>query len=181
MLYSALNLPHSQVAYAIYFSPSGFDARSEIVDNVLKQFMFENGELGSLRNLWDRVFLKVQRARKVRNTIAHASPQTLVINGRSHARLTAPAFDVIRLGRKIADRQIPGLTASDIAEAVQTAHFARDRVDEVNRVFEAFYRERPVLPQRLLELEAGLQTSRGQGQLVQTLTVSSHQLPPSQG
>lgn len=179
LLYSALNIQNSQVAYAIYFSPTGFDARAEIVDNVLKQFIFENKELTPLQPLWDQVFTRIQRARRIRNTIAHASPQTLIVNGRSHARLTAPAFDVIRLGRKIADRQIPGLTASDIAEAVQTAHSASERIDDVNRVFEAFYREHSALPQKLLALEAGLPTSRCQEQVVQVQTASSYQIPQS--
>jgi hypothetical protein len=179
LLYVIINIPRSRLAYAIYFSPTGFEARLGIVDNSLKQIAFENDELKDLLPLWDRVFRKVNKAREIRNTISHSSPQNLIINGRSYARLTAPAFDVIRLGRKIAERQIPGLTASDVKEAVQTARFAQDRVDEVNRLLTAFHGDRPTMAKRFRELEAGLQTSRSQEQVVQIVRATRYQSPPA--
>ncbi len=185
LLYQILNILNSRVAYAIYFSPTSFEARCEIVDNALREVIAENAELrnteqNNLQPLWDRIFKHVNNARKIRNTIAHGNPQTLVINGKSHARLAAPAFDVIRLNRKIAKRQVPGLTASDISGGIQTARFAHDRIDETNRLIASFHNDRPTLPQRFRELEAGLQTSRSQKKVVQIQSAIGFQSPPSQ-
>ena len=82
-----LNIPNSQIAYAIYFSPTSFEARCEIVQNVLWQLISENPLIKPLQISSDAVFRKIERARRIRNVIAHASPQTLQINGRKHARL----------------------------------------------------------------------------------------------
>ena len=179
LLYQILNIHNSKVAYAIYFSPTSFEARCEIVGNALREVIAENAELNDLQSLWERVFKHVNNARKIRNTIAHGNPQTLVINGKSHARLTAPAFDVIRVNKKIAKRQVPGLTASDISEGIQTAQFAHDRIDETNRLIDSFHNDRPTLPQRFRELEAGLQTSRRQKKVVQSQSAFGFQSPPS--
>jgi hypothetical protein len=86
-------------------------------------------------------------------------PITLAIRGKNHARLTSPAFDTNRVGRHIQEGRIPGLTASEIITGAKKARWIAERIDEVNRVFSAFYDEgNPTLPDKIRELTSGLQT-----------------------
>ncbi|MEL3890291.1 hypothetical protein V6B08_08445 [Ferrovibrio sp. MS7] len=160
LLYSALDIKHSQVAYAIYYSPNGFDARTEIVDNVIKQLINENPRIADLSPLWSKLYEDFRSTRKMRNNIAHGMPVTLTIRGRNHARLCSPVFDQNRVGRHIAKTgQPPGLTASSIMQGAKKARWQVERVDDVNRLFATFHEVgNPTLPQKFAALEEGLRT-----------------------
>lgn len=158
LLYATLNLRNSQAAYAIYYSPTSFDARAALVDNVLIQVISENNELkeSELLPLWQRINGNIAAARRLRNALAHGSQITLNIGDKQHARFAPLAFDVIRLGRPIADRQVPGLTANDISAGTKKALNIRDRVDIANRILTDFWDGAPTWRQRLLALKASL-------------------------
>lgn len=163
MLYQAINVQpkSSRVAYAIYFSPESFGARTAIVDNVVKQISDENPKLSRLCDLWGEVLKKISGPQGTRNKIAHGVPMTVAIRNRSHARLTAPAFDVIRVGRHIAKHhQPPGLKANDILKSAKKTRWCCERIDEINRLLAAHFEDgNPTLPEKFAELEAGLKTS----------------------
>lgn len=159
LLYATINRPDTRVAYAIYYSPTGFDARVGIVENAVLETVLEVPTLRRLLELWPTIRKGINRSRNLRNAIAHGSQLVHHINGKMHLRLSPPAFDVIRIGRVIANRQIPGLTANDLKVGAQKLIWAIDRVDEVNRLLTAHYAGDPALPERFLELEAGLKKS----------------------
>jgi len=160
LLHEALHIPRSQLAYAIYFSPSGFDARKEIVNNVIQQLILENPRLCELSPMWDDLFQRFRKVQKTRNDIAHGMPITLSICGKSHVRLTSPPFDQNRVGRHIAKTGQPaGRAASDIAEGARKARWLSERVDDVNRILTTFHEdENPTLPEKLAALAAALPT-----------------------
>lgn len=157
LLYSAINLPNSQVAYAIYYSPAGFDTRKSLVNDIIKQIIQENQKLEPLSEMWPRLYSKIDSIRKMRNDLAHGHPITISINGKNHARLTAPAFDVLRVSRKITAKQIPGLTSSDIFDGAKKTRWLIERLDDVNRIFSTYHDVgNPTLPDKFLALEVGL-------------------------
>ena len=159
LLYAALNVPNSQVAYAIYYSPNSFDARAEIVDNVIQQLTAENPRLDELVPLWAKLYKDFRSTRTMRNKIAHGMPITLSIRGKNHARLTSPAFDTNRVGRRIRQGRIPGLTVSDIANGAKKTAWLTNRIDDVNRLLAVFYEDgNPTLPEKYRTLAEGLRT-----------------------
>lgn len=162
LLHEALHVPKSKVAYAVYYSPNSFDARAEIVDNVIKQLIIENGRLEALSPLWASLYDNFRGTRTKRNSIAHGMPITIAIRGKSHVRLTSPVFDANRVGRHITETgQPPGLTASDIARGAQKARWLVERVDDVNRLLTTFHEDgNPTLPEKFSVLEAGLRDER---------------------
>jgi hypothetical protein len=79
-----------------------------------------------------------------------------VINGKLYARLSPPAFDVIRIGRKLARRQIPGLSAHDIWQGVKKARALQECVDHINRLVTEFHEGNPSLQKKYDALKRGL-------------------------
>ena len=163
LLYEAIHAEprSSKIAYAVYYSPDGFHGRIALVDNVIKQLIFENGGLSDLTEQWNILFKNFGGVRKMRNTLAHGTPITLLIRGRNHVRLTSPAFDVIRVGRPLASTgDPPGLKTDDIRDGTSKLRWLADRVDEVNRAIDAFHQNEPkAFSERFAALKAGLQTS----------------------
>lgn len=158
LLAEIIHKPSSRIAHAIYYSPTGFHARSELVGNALLQLVIENREkLSSLEGHWEKIDEKIVKVRQLRNAIAHSSQITQQISGTLYARLSPPAFDVIRIDRVLARRQIPGLSVHDIKVGVARVGWVRDRVDEVNRLVTAFRADSDTLLERFRELEFGLQ------------------------
>jgi hypothetical protein len=161
LLYSVLNIRQSQVAYAIYYSPSSFDARAKIVDNALIQLVSENNQLAGIPPLQKIIFCKIGEARQMRNTLAHGIQQTLHIQGKSYARFSPLAFDAIRLGRKVAKGQIPGLTADNVLRSCQSVCMFVEHVDTLNRIITAFYDGDPVFQKRFTALRDNLTKPKG--------------------
>lgn len=153
LLYCLINIPSSQIAYAIYFSPTGFEARVEIVNNTIQQVLSENPKLEALSILWKRIYKKIDPARRLRNALAHGTQQTIHIRGNAYARFTPLAFDVNRLGRQMATRQIPGFTASDITGGSNKIRVTVEHIDHVNRIIKAFYDGDPTFEPRLINLK----------------------------
>jgi hypothetical protein len=160
LLYAILHIPDSQLAYAIYYSPTSFDARAELVNNALIQITTEQSRLADLLPHWKKINDKMQQIRNLRNAVAHSSLLTFSINGKFHTRLSPPAFDVIRVGRKKATRQIPGLSGHDIWQGTRKARWLSERIDDVNRLVTEFRDGNPSLREKYAALEAGLRADR---------------------
>ncbi len=140
LLYEVLRIEprSSHIAYAIYYSPTSLEARTELVHNTLNQLIVENGGLATIEPLWASIYKKIGKARAVRNAVAHGTPHTLNIQGKNYARLTSPAFDVLRVGRIISKGQIPGVAAQALVDAVKRVAHLMECVDDVNRAIVAF-------------------------------------------
>ena len=159
LLYAALHISpcHSQIAYAIYYSPSGFEARTAIINNVIEQLAMENTPLKPLRKPWSQIFAEIQTVRAMRNKVAHGMPITLAIRGQRHVRLTSPPFDANRVGRLIGKGSVPGTSASQILEAAKKARWLVNRVDEVNILLTTFHEPgNPRLKEEFTKLSKGL-------------------------
>jgi hypothetical protein len=143
LLYEVLRVQprSSRIAYAIYYSPTGFEARSTLVDNAVIQLIAENAGLAALGSPWRLLCRQVDRARSIRNAIAHGTQTTLHIGDKRYARLTSPAFDVIRVARIISKGQVPGISADVLSDAVKRARRLCDCVDDVNRAVASFHDE----------------------------------------
>jgi hypothetical protein len=90
---------------------------------------------------------------------AHGTIHTLVIEGKNHVRLTSPAFDVIRVGRPIAEGKIPGITADSLRRSNEKLAKLTLCVDHINRIVVAARNDvLPALRSTLAELEADLRT-----------------------
>lgn len=147
LLHSILNAK-GEVAFAIYYSPTSFDARAEIVGNALFQIAVENPKLGTLVDIWQQVGKKIDRVRRLRNAIAHGSVSTLLINGKQYVRLSPPIFDVIRLGRTVDKGQVPGLSTHDISGGIAKLREAADFVRDVNGIVQASWVADPKLSEK---------------------------------
>jgi len=162
LLYAALNIQPSSslIAYAIYHSLTGFDARLNVVNNVIIQLLDENSELELLREHWPKLNTKIDAAKKGRNTVAHSTIQKLHYGtkpGKLRAVLSPLPFDVIRLQRKISEGKDPGLNVSQVQMLVNKAFKLAECIDSVNRVISNFHQfGKDTLPQTIPAVEARL-------------------------
>lgn len=133
----------SQIAYAIYYSITGFGGRLTAVGNALEQWTRENKQQKDLSVKWGAFAAAARRIAQVRNTIAHGAP--LTINGRD-VRLTSPPFDVLHVGWPMADGSIPGYSAANLEHAVGEILQLRQSADDFNNYVSALRTGSDVLP-----------------------------------
>lgn len=144
LLYEILNIQpkSSHIGHAIYYTPTSFEARRDIVNSALIQLIKENEKLADVKTHSDVIFDKInQLNRKRRNPIAHGSPITLNINGKVYARITSPAFDILRVGSIIQNNQIPGFSVQDMKIAVAQCRWCIERIDDINRLITAYHED----------------------------------------
>jgi len=184
LLHNILNAGTSRVAYAIYYSPTSFDARAELVGNALIQIATEQKQLVDLLPYWKAITAKMQGVRRLRNAIAHSAPANHSIKGKIYARLAPPAFDVIRIRRKIEKGQIPGLTAQDIRHGSKKVRYISEGIDRVNRLVAEFRDGNPSLLRRYAALAAHPMAGHSPAQSAQSAKSPpkrQRQQPPSGG
>lgn len=180
LLHAILDGRNSKVPYAIYYSVNSFEARIGIVQNALIEFVSEHkDDLGVIieESCWPYMASKIRKVREIRNALAHGTPHTLSIGNKPYVRVVPPVFDVIRISRRVANREIPGLKWTDIWEGGKPMVPMVDCLDHINRILTAYHQhgsKSPTLPDRLLELKAGLQSLRD---LYQTGQKQSGPLP----
>ncbi len=148
LLYATLNLRNSQVAYAIYFSPTSFDARAELVKNALIQIASENKELQCLIEPWKRIKKNIDSTRNLRNALAHGIQTTFSIGGKRYSRFSPLFSDVTRIGPSLAKRQIPGLGSQDIFHGTEMAKRTLEHVGIANRIMVDFFDGAPTWRKR---------------------------------
>jgi hypothetical protein len=159
LLHTILNVQNSLVAYAIYHSPTSFDARCQIVENALIQIASEKKEIQDILEPWKGISKKIDKMRNLRNFLSHGVQQSLTIRGKTHARFSPLAFDVIRMGRKVASGEIPGLSANQISDGINTLLLCRDNVDAVIKIIAAYHDEDPAWRRRLEALKTAQSAS----------------------
>jgi hypothetical protein len=147
----------SLIPYVIYYSPEGFDAREKIVDKTLRQFLRENPKSSAIEPHWDRIHDELNKAREMRNKIAHGAPLILGIRGKNYVRHSPPAFDVNRVGNLIPTGTIPGVSVEEISRANKKIIKLVECVDAINRAIAAFSQDgADTLLRTLPPLEASL-------------------------
>jgi hypothetical protein len=133
-----------------------------IVENALVEAISENPKLKPLsaKTHWPFLSEKFRTIRILRNGIAHGSLQNLEIRNNLYVRWVPPASDVIRIGRVLAKRQIPGLTAEDIGRGKRLLWPIIDCVNDLNLLLRASHRDVTAWSERYAGLEAHLRAVR---------------------
>lgn len=141
LLYEALDIrPRtSRVAYAIYYSMPGFDARLKLLTEVFDQLATENPELSELPPLWQSIRDRLTAFKDVRHIVAHGAPVILAVAGRNALRLTSPAFDVKRIGRSPQQGLTSGCSAQQLTEEASKVSALQETIDHLNRLFTALH------------------------------------------
>ena len=151
-----------RIPYAVYYSVTSFDARVTMVENALIEAITQNDKLKPLMAAthWPYLSEKLRTIRNLRNGLAHGSLQNMEIRDKVYVRWVAPASDVIRIGRVLARRQIPGLTAEDVARGKRLVWPIIDCVNDLNLLLRASRREKTAWQERFDGLEEHLQAVR---------------------
>ena len=150
LLYTVLAIEprSSQIAYAIYYGLSGFDARMNTVGHALVQWLDErkDKELDVLRGHWETIADKLSTAKNKRNAIAHSTIQTLIYtdgNGKRvrRALISPMPFDVIRIQREIKDKgKARGMDVNEFNMALRRMAELRAAIDALNHLIESHRR-----------------------------------------
>ena len=155
LLYEALDIKprSSRVAYAIYYSAPGFDARLRLLTEVFAQLAAEQSELADFPAIWQAVSRRMTDFREIRNLVAHGARIVLAIDGRNAVRLTSPAHDAKRAGRPDPRGPAHGGSASDIIDAANRVASLQADIDHINKLFTRLHnRELPAFQHQLAEL-----------------------------
>jgi len=149
-----------RIPYAIYYSVNRFDARVQMAENALLEAINQNDMLKPLaaKTHWPFLSEKLRRIRILRNAIAHGSLQNLEIRDKVYVRWVPPASDVIRIGRILRKRQIPGLTAEDIAQGKRLLWPVVDCMNDLNMLLRASRRDKTAWQERYDELAPHLRS-----------------------
>jgi hypothetical protein len=152
LLYEALDIRprSSRVAYAIYYSMPGFEARLRLLTEVFEQLATEQVELRDFPAIWQRVCRQMRMFRETRDLVAHGARIVLAVDGRNAVRLTSPAHDARRAGR--ADPRGPafGGSAGDITDDASRVAVLQADIDRINRLFTQLHNRELSSFQRLL-------------------------------
>ncbi|HVI90517.1 MAG TPA: hypothetical protein VM659_19610 [Dongiaceae bacterium] len=156
LLYEALDIRprSSRVAYAIYYSAPGFEARLRLLTEVFDQLAAEQVELASFPAIWQRICQQMRLFRDTRDLVAHGARIVLAVEGRNAVRLTSPAHDAKRAGRTDPRGLAYGGSASDIVDAANRIAILQGDTDCINRLFTHLHNRELTSFQRLL---SGLQ------------------------
>jgi hypothetical protein len=153
LLYEALDIRprSSRVAYAIYYSAHGFEARLKLLTEVFEQLAVEQAELQHFPAIWQAACRDMAGFRDTRNLVAHGARIILAIDGRNAVRLTSPAHDAKRAGRPDPRGAAYGGSGVDIFDAANRVAVTQTHIDRVNRLFTALHAGEKAAVQRLLE------------------------------
>lgn len=132
----AVNLAHT-----IYFTQQGFGTRTNLIKNVVDQFLKDNEDLCELKAPFKKLFDRLETIKKTRDTIAHGHIYALNANGMSDVKIRAPAFDILRVNNKINDQRLPGISSSDLSRDIIKTSTTADLVDTFNQIIKSFYEE----------------------------------------
>lgn len=148
------NPPHSKVAYAVYYSLGGFDARIGMVRAAMNQLVEENPALSQSAAAWAALMCEAKEVKATRNSVAHGTILTVAHRNRRFTRLTSPPFDVNNVGRPLSKGSDVGLSAIQLEAHLKCLPLLVEAVDAMNRLIADFRQHGPrTLPQRLSELE----------------------------
>jgi hypothetical protein len=159
--------PTGDVAFAIYFSPASSEVRFRIVDagycGLMGETRLKASDFERLIAPW-RVFMdKLNRAKELRNAVAHGTIGTIGAYGKTHVRLVPPIFNFRRIFPSVQKRQLAGLSGHDITTGAKNMW----SISEKAALFGAIARARhgsddEALRKAILAAEASLMTSAPQ-------------------
>lgn len=152
LLYEALDIRprSSRVAYAIYYSAPGFEARLRLLTEVFEQLAAEQIELRDFPAIWQRVCEQMRMFRETRDLVAHGARIVLAVEGRNAVRLTSPAHDAKRAGRTDPRGPAFGGSADDITDDADRVAVLQGDIDRINRLFTRLHNREIASFQRLL-------------------------------
>lgn len=118
------------IASILYFSPHSLRTRTDTISKLIDHLVVSGARDPTLSDDWQKLALKINRKRQVRNFAAHGHIITYAEpNGKNHA-LLAPVMgqmdaysNAFRRGKK------PGATLSEVRDAIRTAGNLRANVD----------------------------------------------------
>jgi len=161
LLYEVLDIRprSSRLAYAIYYSAPGFEARLKLLTEVFEQLATEQRELEEFPAIWQAASRQLVTFRETRNLVAHGARIILAVDGRNAVRLTSAAHDAKRAGRPDPRGTAHGGSASDIIDAANRVALLQIEIDRINKLFTSLHNQELPAFHRLL---AELQTSIGE-------------------
>jgi hypothetical protein len=162
LLRALLGATNSKIPYAIYYSVTGFETRVRIVGNALIEATTENSKLRLLQKdkYWSFLSRKIGAIRTLRNDIAHGSLQTLLIGDKPYVRWAPPSSDVIRILRRIAKQQVPGISAEEMLKRRAIVWPVTECIDDLTSIVRASRGTNPALRDRYRELGRHLRALR---------------------
>jgi hypothetical protein len=154
LLAKILQDPTVAFASAIYFSPASADVRIKIVDSALDVLAQQTDSYDQIMDCWRRTLSRINRAKAVRNTVAHGVIGFSATKTRWHVRLTAPPFDFKRNAPSSRNGQLSGMSTNDLTQATKSLKETADEVGLIIMIVGAVYdRDLQALQDTLLELE----------------------------
>lgn len=129
-----LGYSSDNVALHIYFAPNNTETRFKIVDTVAR-LQWQNYSTHDLVTEWMAIKTAVDRAKEVRNRIAHGEVHGpgRKIRGKwvTQVRLTPSSFDIGRRFKEWKPRQWPGLSLHDVKAASDRFFWLAVRIEEM--------------------------------------------------
>lgn len=120
----------SGLASAIYYSPASADVRIKIVDSALNIVAQSSPEHRRIMDCWRHTMSRINRAKAMRNTVAHSVIGYSSTPTRWHVRLTSAPYDFRRNVPADKRRQLPGMSRNDIIQATTATGETSSEVGE---------------------------------------------------
>jgi len=168
LLCEILNIDYqkSKIGFAVYYSPTSFDARQTIVGNCLTNYIRESKNLDELQPLWERLNDRISRLRRKRNTIAHGSIGLVYYGAKNYMRILLPMFDF--RDKEITANSIPGLSINDMKNVIRNLGLAIQCVEKFTLLVGYHQLGRSTWRKILAELQGYLRPDDGPPQGDQT-------------
>lgn len=156
-------------ASAIYYSPASADVRIKIVDSTIQVFARASKEHARIMGCWRHTSARINRAKAVRNTVAHSVIGYSPTKTRWHTRLSPAPYD-FRRNAPATPRQLPGMSTNDIKQAILAMDETAGELNGFLIIIDAVAeRNDRTLRETLLELEARHSTEHPQKAARKTL------------
>jgi hypothetical protein len=154
LLETIVGVSDKMLGFAIYFAPGGAETRFSIVDAAMTVAFRGLPHSLDVFEEWKEFFGMLATSRGKRNTIIHGNVLTVFMNGKNHARLTAPMLDPIRGSAQYNPPNLPGYSGKDILAIAQRMWDLDQQVSRFIKTATAFKNgEHAALPQIVAELK----------------------------
>jgi hypothetical protein len=160
MLATILRDKSGRFASAIYYSPASADVRIKIVDSAFNVLSQISKEQARIMECWRRTVTHINRAKAMRNTVAHSVIGFSPTQSQWHTRLVRAPYDFRKDTPADSRHQLPGMSANDITQATDATNNTSSEIGRFIEIVEAVAADnKRALQDRLLELEGGRLTA----------------------
>jgi hypothetical protein len=157
LLHTIIRDGNGSLASAIYFAPSAFEARKQIVEAALMTVCEPYDKDNDISDLWATWSARINKHKKVRNAVAHGTVSTYYRFGKNQARLMPPFFNFSPLAKSYKSRQPPGLSGNDIEASAKALFNTAQFLQQFKLICEACLFQKPeALPEVCLRLRRDL-------------------------